>query len=44
METSKGDMMYDLVQRLEQRIDALEKEVRMLKTGKCSENTKVKHL
>jgi len=44
METSKGDMMYDLVQRLEQRIDALEKEVRTLKTGKCSENTKVKHL
>lgn len=44
METSKGDMMYDLVQRLEQRIIALEKEVQMLKNGKCPENTKSRQL
>ena len=39
METSDGGM-YDLLCKLEERVAALEKELRILKSGKCNEGSK----
>jgi threonyl-tRNA synthetase len=39
MEASDGDM-YELLCKLEERVAALEKELRILKSGKCNEGSK----